>query len=145
MVQQEGNMPARHKLASWIAALLFGASILAALGQNQAPSAQTQDADGGDEPDRIEAEGATFEAPVVGPSGPQRFAPASGGGPEAVAFDDLSGAEQEATDQAAELLEAGQPKSSVAGWSAIAREHAEKAALRRAEYEAGVSGDVGVE
>jgi hypothetical protein len=56
-------------------------------------------------------------------------------------------AEKEATDVAASIHEAEHPPEAVAGWSAIAQQHAEQAAIRRAEYEAGINGlaDLGVE
>jgi hypothetical protein len=137
-------MMARRSMGAGVLAVcLFGTMLV--LGGDQPRGARAQEAD--DDPDVADADPTpAFEAPIIGPMGAQRFSLAPSGGAEgAVAFDELSGPEQEATDQAAEILAAGQPAASVAGWSAISRQHAERAAVRRAEYEAGVTGDVGVE
>ncbi len=131
-------MTARRSLGAGVFAVCLMVGMLI-LGGDRSPPAQAQVAEdpvGDEAPAPVGTEGTV----VYGPVGAQRFAPAPSGGTEAVAFDDLSGIEQEATDQAAEILEAGQPPESVTGWSAIARQHAEQAAVRRAEYEAGLAG-----
>jgi hypothetical protein len=119
---------------------LLGAMVMS--GDRPRPArAQAADDPAGDEPPAP-----TFEPEVIGPQGPARFslAPAD---PGAVAYEDLSDLEKEATDVAASIMEAEHPPESVAGWSAIARQHAERAAVRRAEYQAGLTGmsDLGVE
>jgi hypothetical protein len=135
-------MTARRSLGAGVLAVCLLGTVLV-LGGDQ-PPARAQEAD--HDPDDTGAEPApAFEPPVIPPQGEQRFSPAPSGGAAAVVFDDLSTLEQDVTAQARELIEAGQPPSSVAGWSAISRQHAERAAVRRAEYEAGVTGDVGVE
>jgi hypothetical protein len=137
-------MPARRKLMSWSAASILAVSILFALANHQPPSARAQDAADDDESEPTEQ--GTEGTVVVGPQGTARFsrAPAD---PGAVNYADLSQLEKEATDMAASIMEAEQPPESVAGWSAISHQYAEKAAVRRAEYEAGLSGtsDLGVE
>jgi hypothetical protein len=103
-------------------------------------------AEAADDPAGDDAPAPLFEPQVIGPQGPSRFAP-SPADPGALAYDDLSDLEKEATDVAASIMEAEHPPESVAGWSAIARQHAERAAVRRAEYQAGLTGmsDLGVE
>ncbi len=136
-------MKARRKVVPWGTATILALSILVALAQQHSPPAQAQAAD--DEAQPAEPPPPSFEPPVIGPVGEQRFSLAPSD-PGALTHADLSDLEKEAMDVAASIHEAEHPAEAVAGWSAISRQAAEQAAIRRAEYEAGIRmADLGVE
>jgi hypothetical protein len=135
-------MPVRRKLASWSASIILGASLLLAIAQQHSPPAQAQDAT-----QEAAATDPSPDAPTIGPFGAQRFSLAPSD-PGSVPYSALSDPEKEATDVAASIHDAETPPEAVAGWSAISQQYAEQAAVRRAEYEAGLAGistNLGVE
>src|SRR5687768_7581976 len=66
------TMVARRRLMSWGSVLVFGATLLLALAQQQSRPAQAQDP-GGDDEEEPDPGAPAFEPPAVGPAGNQRF------------------------------------------------------------------------